>query len=213
VSLASSRRLSSAAWRSFIRAGLSPRTDRDRAKSILVALRSALSVGAAGYRQSETMTTGRESSSGSERAFTGRRLVLGALVLAVVAAFVFGAASAYARSQDDDIANGIHAGAIDLGGLSASAAHRRIQRAFAPLERPLLLRYPRGRLVLSARAARAGVREQGERCAGARSQPSLLVPPARVAPTDRQRGERQPAATGRLLPLGGRTGRPATLPE
>jgi lipoprotein-anchoring transpeptidase ErfK/SrfK len=103
------------------------------------------------------MTIGREIDSGVGAVFTRRRVVVGMLVLVVVAAVVFGATYVYARSQDDVIANGIHAGAIDLGGLSASAAHRRIQRAFAPLERPLLLRYPRGRLVLSARAARVAV--------------------------------------------------------
>jgi hypothetical protein len=85
-------------------------------------------------------------------------LLVGAgLMLAVAAALVFGVAYAYARSQDDVIADGVHVGAIDLGGLSRPDARARLERAFAPLERPLVLRYPQGRLVLTAVATKAAV--------------------------------------------------------
>jgi lipoprotein-anchoring transpeptidase ErfK/SrfK len=92
--------------------------------------------------------------------FSGReantRLTISVLVLALAVALVFGAAYAYARSQDDVIADGIHVAGVDVGGLSASAARERLARVFAPLERPLVLRYPHGRLVVTAR--KAGVR-------------------------------------------------------
>src|SRR5919201_1731183 len=84
------------------------------------------------------------------------RLTAGVLVLALAVALVFGAAYAYARSQDDVIAGGIHVAGVDVGGLSASAARERLTLAFAPLQRPLVLRYPHGRIVVTAR--KAGVR-------------------------------------------------------
>src|ERR1043165_3612440 len=85
----------------------------------------------------------------SHRVFTRRRLAIGGLVLAVAVVLAFGAAYAYARSRDDVVAEGIHVGKVDLGGLSASTARARLDRAFAPLRRSLVLRYPQGRLVLS----------------------------------------------------------------
>jgi hypothetical protein len=88
---------------------------------------------------------------------TRRRLVTGAFGFVVAAVLVFGAAFAYARSQEDVIANGIHAGAIDLGGLSADAARAKLERIYRPLQRPLVLRSPRGRIVVTARAARVKV--------------------------------------------------------
>ena len=104
------------------------------------------------------MIAGQEADSGTTRGrLTRRRLASGGLAVAVAAALVFGAAYGYARSQDDVIAGGIHVRAIDLGGLSASAARRRLERAFAPLERPLVLRYPSGRLVVTARAVKVAV--------------------------------------------------------
>jgi lipoprotein-anchoring transpeptidase ErfK/SrfK len=97
--------------------------------------------------------------------FSGRkadtRLTAGALVLALAAVLVFGAAYAYARSQNDVIADGIRVAGVDVGGLSASAARERLARAFAPLQRPLLLRYPHGRLVVTARRARVRVDTAG----------------------------------------------------
>jgi hypothetical protein len=86
-----------------------------------------------------------------------RRLAIGGFALVVAAALVFGAAYAYARSQEDVIAKGIHAGKIDLGGLSADAARVKLEHVYRPLQRPLVLRYPRGRIVLTARAAQVRV--------------------------------------------------------
>jgi lipoprotein-anchoring transpeptidase ErfK/SrfK len=88
---------------------------------------------------------------------TRRWLPTGLFGLAVAAALAFGAAYAYARTQDDVIANGIHAGAIDLGGLSTDAARAKLDRAYRPLQRPLVLRYGRGRIVLTAHAAQVKI--------------------------------------------------------
>ncbi len=102
------------------------------------------------------MTAGQEAARGGARRglLSRRRAAIGGAVIAMTVALVFGAAYAYARSQDDVIAHGVHVGAVDLGGLSASAARAKLERAFAPLERPLVLRYPRGRLILTAHAAK-----------------------------------------------------------
>jgi lipoprotein-anchoring transpeptidase ErfK/SrfK len=86
-----------------------------------------------------------------------RRLAAGALVLAVAAVLAIGAAYAYARSQRDTVAPGIHVGTIDLGGLSAGAARLKLERAYRPLEHSLLIRYGGGRLVLTTREARVSV--------------------------------------------------------
>jgi lipoprotein-anchoring transpeptidase ErfK/SrfK len=80
----------------------------------------------------------------------GHRLAAAGLVLAVAVALAFGAAYAYARSQSDVIADGIHAGPVQLGGLSAAAARDELSRAYAPLKRPLVLRYPSGRVRVGA---------------------------------------------------------------
>jgi hypothetical protein len=86
-----------------------------------------------------------------------RWLFAGALLFAVAAALAVGAAYAYAYSQRDVIARGIHVGTVDLGGLSAAAARSKLEQAYRPLRRPLVLRYPRGRLVVTARQARVSV--------------------------------------------------------
>jgi hypothetical protein len=86
-----------------------------------------------------------------------RRLAAGALVLAVAAMLAIGAAYAYARSQRDTVALGIHVGTIDLGGLSAGAARLKLEHAYRPLEHSLLIRYGGGRLVLTTREARVSV--------------------------------------------------------
>src|SRR5919204_849890 len=97
--------------------------------------------------------------------FSGReantRLTISVLVLALAIALAFGAAYAYARSQDDVVADGVHVVGVDVGGLSASAARERLARAFAPLKRPLVLRYPRGRVIVTARSARVRVDTAG----------------------------------------------------
>jgi lipoprotein-anchoring transpeptidase ErfK/SrfK len=88
--------------------------------------------------------------------FTRRRLAVAGIALAAAVVLAFGAAFAYAHSQDDVIADGVHVAGVDVGGLSASEARAKLARAFAPLQRPLVLRYPRGQVVFPAR--NAGVR-------------------------------------------------------
>jgi lipoprotein-anchoring transpeptidase ErfK/SrfK len=81
-----------------------------------------------------------------------RRWLIGGLVLlAVVTVAFIGAAFAYARGEQGTIASGIHVGAIKLDGLSAAAARLKLEHAFRPLTRPVVLRSGRGRLVLTAR--------------------------------------------------------------
>ncbi|HKD31965.1 MAG TPA: L,D-transpeptidase family protein [Gaiellaceae bacterium] len=81
--------------------------------------------------------------------FRRNRLVLATLVIAVLIALAFGAAYAYARSHDDVIADGVHIGALDVGGLSTSVARERVARAYAPLQQPIALSYPGARLTVA----------------------------------------------------------------
>jgi hypothetical protein len=88
----------------------------------------------------------------------GRRwLVGGLLLLAVLGVAFIGSAFAYARSEESTISPGIHAGAIELGGLSADAARARLGHAFRPMTRPLILRAAGGNLVLTARTLKLRV--------------------------------------------------------
>ena len=87
-----------------------------------------------------------------------RPLAAAGIVLAAAVLLAFGAAYSYAHSRDDVIARGIHAGAVDLGGLTARRARDKLKGAYRPLQRPLVIRYPRGQIVLSARLARVEVR-------------------------------------------------------
>ena len=92
------------------------------------------------------------------RGFRIRRgLLVALLVPAAAALLVLGAAYGYAYSERDTLARGIHVGAIDLGGLSADAARMKLERAYRPLTRSLVLRYRGRRLVLTARQARVSV--------------------------------------------------------
>jgi lipoprotein-anchoring transpeptidase ErfK/SrfK len=86
-----------------------------------------------------------------------RWLTFGGLVVVAVLLGVFGAAYAYARTRDDVIAPGIRAGAVDLGGLSATVARAKLEQAYRPLERPLVVRAGRREVVLTARAAGVAV--------------------------------------------------------
>lgn len=80
-----------------------------------------------------------------------RRLLIGGLLLLVLLAVAFiGTAYAYARSEQGTVAPGIHVGAIELGGLSGGAARARLERAYRPLLRPVVVRSGQGRLVLTA---------------------------------------------------------------
>jgi lipoprotein-anchoring transpeptidase ErfK/SrfK len=88
----------------------------------------------------------------------GRRLLIGGLLLLVLLAAAFiGTAYAYARSEHGTIAPGIHVGRIGLGGLSGTAARAKLERAFRPLTRPVVLRSGDGRLVLTAEKLKLSV--------------------------------------------------------
>ena len=103
------------------------------------------------------MTTRGERDGRIRSLLTRRRLAGAGLAAAVTVALVLGAAYAYARSESDVIAEGVHVGSIDLGGLSAVAARAKLERAFAPLHRPVVLRYPHGRIVLTARESKVAL--------------------------------------------------------
>jgi lipoprotein-anchoring transpeptidase ErfK/SrfK len=78
-------------------------------------------------------------------------------MLAVAAVLALAASYFYARSQRDVLARGIRVGTIDLGGLSAATARRRLERAYRPLERALVLRYRGRRLVLTSEEAKVSL--------------------------------------------------------
>ena len=86
-----------------------------------------------------------------------RWVFAGALLLAVTAALAVGAAYGYSYSQRDVIADGIHVGSVDLGGLSAADARSKLEQAYRPLGHPLVLSYPHGRLVVTPQRARVSV--------------------------------------------------------
>ena len=59
-------------------------------------------------------------------------------------------------STDDRIADGVHVGHVDVGGLSVDAARVRVQRALSPaLRRPVTVRYRHWRLTLRPEQVRA----------------------------------------------------------
>jgi lipoprotein-anchoring transpeptidase ErfK/SrfK len=91
------------------------------------------------------------------RVFWHRWLLVAAIVVLVAVGGVAAAAYGYDRSQSDVIAKGIRIGGIGVGGLSADAAKAKLRRAFRVLERPVLIRYPHGHLMLSGRQARVKV--------------------------------------------------------
>jgi L,D-transpeptidase catalytic domain/Putative peptidoglycan binding domain len=86
-----------------------------------------------------------------------RRLERVVLLLALAATCVLGAAYTYALTQRDTIARGIHVGTIAIGGLSTASARSRLEHAFRPLRRPLVLRSSRGRLVLTAQSLKLAI--------------------------------------------------------
>jgi lipoprotein-anchoring transpeptidase ErfK/SrfK len=78
------------------------------------------------------------------------------IILAVLVVVLAGAGSvvAYDSSRSDTIANGVRIGAVDVGGLSADAARRRVtQRLLVPLQTPLVIDSGGKRFRLSAREA------------------------------------------------------------
>jgi lipoprotein-anchoring transpeptidase ErfK/SrfK len=78
------------------------------------------------------------------------------IILAVLIIVLVGAGSvvAYDSSRSDTIANGIRIGGVDVGGLSADAARRRVtQRLLEPLQTPLVIDTGGRTFRLSAREA------------------------------------------------------------
>ena len=71
---------------------------------------------------------------------------------------IFGAVAVYAlaASGDDEIADGVTVGGVDVGGMKRGEARDAVaQRVQEPLSQPLTVRYGSRRFVLSGRAARA----------------------------------------------------------
>jgi lipoprotein-anchoring transpeptidase ErfK/SrfK len=85
-----------------------------------------------------------------------QRLPLGAagLVAAFLAVALFGGAFAYDASREDVIAAGVRVGPVNVGGLGADAARRKLERAYRGLDRPVVVRFEDRRFVLSPRRIR-----------------------------------------------------------
>jgi hypothetical protein len=84
---------------------------------------------------------------------TSRRLAVGLVVVGFALVIGIGAAFAYDHSRRDVIADGVRVDTIDLGGLSAAQARAKLELGLRPLQRPLVLRYRGGQLVLAPRKA------------------------------------------------------------
>jgi lipoprotein-anchoring transpeptidase ErfK/SrfK len=80
-----------------------------------------------------------------------RRLVVAALVVALLAALLVGAAYAYDASKARVIASGVDVGNVRVGGLTAQAARRKLERAYSPLRRPIVARFGARGFTLSPR--------------------------------------------------------------
>jgi len=87
------------------------------------------------------------------RVFWHRWLAVAAAVVLVALGGVVAAGYGYAQSQNDMIAKGIHVGSINIGGLSESQARQKLTLKYKPLQRPVVLRYRGGHLVLPPRQA------------------------------------------------------------
>jgi lipoprotein-anchoring transpeptidase ErfK/SrfK len=87
------------------------------------------------------------------------------IILAAALAFLFiGAVAVYAydSSNDDRIAEGVRAGGIDIGGMSASDARAKVQRRLeARLNRPLYAVYHDERFKLTPRQSKLRIDAQG----------------------------------------------------
>ncbi len=88
---------------------------------------------------------------------TPRRLAAVALAFAIAAVLLLSAVYFYTRSQRDIVANGIRMGTINLGGLTSTAARVKLEHAYRPLRRALLLRYPSDSLILTSQEAKVSV--------------------------------------------------------
>lgn len=89
--------------------------------------------------------------------FWHKWLLIAVLAVVVACGGVAAAAYGYDRSQSDMIAKGVHVAGINIGGLSADAARAKLRHKYKVLERPLVLRYRGGHMVLSGRKAEVHV--------------------------------------------------------
>jgi lipoprotein-anchoring transpeptidase ErfK/SrfK len=80
-----------------------------------------------------------------------RPLIVAGLGAAFLAIVLVGGAFAYDASKEGVIASGVRVGPVDVGGLGAGAARRKLERAYRRLDRPLAVRFERRRFVLSPR--------------------------------------------------------------
>ena len=79
------------------------------------------------------------------------------ILAATIAALLFGSVAVYAydASHDDQIADGVRAGGVDIGGMKTAAARAKLERELTPrLARPLYATYHGVRFGLSPRTAK-----------------------------------------------------------
>jgi lipoprotein-anchoring transpeptidase ErfK/SrfK len=74
---------------------------------------------------------------------------LAALTAGLAAVLLLGGAFAYDASQGQVIASGVRVGPVDVGGLTAEQAKRKLMRAYRRLDQPLVLRTDERRFELS----------------------------------------------------------------
>jgi len=89
--------------------------------------------------------------------FWHRWLAVIAVVMLVACGGVAAAAYGYERSNSDVIAKGIRIGSIDIGGLTADEAATKLRRAYRRLEKPVVLRYRGGHVIVSPEQARVRI--------------------------------------------------------
>jgi lipoprotein-anchoring transpeptidase ErfK/SrfK len=80
------------------------------------------------------------------------------LIMIVGLGGLAGGLLAYDSGQREEIANGVHVGGVDIGGLSSSQARARLRAAFAGrIERPIVASYHARRFALHPQAARVSI--------------------------------------------------------
>src|SRR5215213_7425867 len=83
-------------------------------------------------------------------------IAVSALLLALLA--VAGGVYAYDSGREDQIAEGVEVGGVDVGGLTSAQAKERLRtRLLDPLAEPVTVRYHGKTYKLSAKQARVGV--------------------------------------------------------
>ena len=85
--------------------------------------------------------------------FWHRWLAVAAVVVLVACGGVAAAAYGYDRSQSDVLAKGIRVGYVDIGGLTADEARAKLRRAYKRLDKPIVLRYHGGHVIVAPEQA------------------------------------------------------------